>query len=66
MSTTHHAAVRLEDELVARLDALIPSLSMPWKKATRSDAIRAAILAGLPLLETPPTPASPSRKRGAR
>jgi hypothetical protein len=42
-----HVAVRLDAETLARVDALLPSLSKPWRRSTRSDALRALILAGL-------------------
>jgi len=45
--TTQHVAVRLDDETIARVDALIPLLSTPWRRARRSDVLRALILAGL-------------------
>lgn len=54
-------AVRLDAETLGRVDDLIPSLSVPGVKATRNDALRAVILAGLPVLEPPP-----ARKRGER
>jgi hypothetical protein len=51
--------VRLPPEVIARLDALLPGLSTPWRDAKRSDALRAVILKGLPVVEaeqrgTPP------------
>ena len=72
-----HVAVRLDSEEIARIDALLPRLSEPWRKATRSDALRAALLRGLELLEqeTPPVqdeqaqdeeaPTSSARRRQA-
>ena len=44
---TQHVAVRLDEHTLARVDALIPSFSTPWRKARRSDVLRALILAGL-------------------
>jgi len=44
---TKHVAVRLDEETLVRVDALIPSLSTPWRKAKRSDVLRALIHAGL-------------------
>lgn len=43
--------IRLEDELVARLDALVPKLRTLWSEPTRSDIVRACILDALPRLE---------------
>jgi hypothetical protein len=42
-----HASVRLESEILDRVDALIPVLSTTEHAATRSDAMRALILSGL-------------------
>jgi len=42
-----YVAVRLDDALVARMDALLPRLSRPGMRATRSDALRAVLLLGL-------------------
>ena len=44
-------AVRLEQELLDRIDALAVSLSTEWNRVSRSDAMRACILRGLPALE---------------
>jgi predicted DNA-binding protein len=44
-------AVRLEQELLDRIDALAENLSTEWNRVSRSDAMRAAILRGLPDLE---------------
>jgi len=46
-----HVAVRLEPEEIARLKALIPRLSEPWRTATISDVMRAALLKGVVVLE---------------
>ncbi len=43
----NHASVRLEPEILERVDALIPQLSTARHPATRSDAMRALILGGL-------------------
>jgi hypothetical protein len=48
----HHVAVRLDAEMLARVDALAPSYSQPWRRATRSDLLRVVILAGLDAEET--------------
>lgn len=44
---TRHVAVRLDEQTLARLDALIPSLSTPWREARRLDVLRALIHTGL-------------------
>jgi len=38
-----HVSVRLSDEQIARVDALIPGLSTQWMKANRSDVLRALV-----------------------
>ena len=42
-----HVAVRIDDETLSRVDALLPELSSPWHQAKRSDALRALILEAL-------------------
>lgn len=44
-------AMRLDPEVVARIDALAKLMSEPWRDATRTDVCRAALLGGLPALE---------------
>lgn len=51
-----NVGVRLDDQTLARLDELESRLSKPWLKATRSAALRAAILAGLDRLRPPDAP----------
>jgi len=46
-----HVAVRLDTPTIARLDALLPLYALPGRDATRSDALRAAILAGIDVEE---------------
>lgn len=46
-----HAAVRLDELTIARLDALLPLYALPGRAATRSDGLRAVILAGLEVEE---------------
>ncbi len=46
-----HVAVRLDEATIARLDALLPLYALPGRDATRSDGLRAVILAGLDLEE---------------
>lgn len=43
----NHASVRLEPEIIDRIDALIPRFSTTGRPGTRSDAVRALILSGL-------------------
>jgi hypothetical protein len=58
-----HVAVRLDEPTIARLDALLPLYALPGREATRSDGLRAVILAGLEIEESrarrsaaPPSP----------
>lgn len=44
-------AFRADPQMLARLDALIPYYSSPWHGATRSDVVRALIMASLPTVE---------------
>jgi hypothetical protein len=46
-----HVAVRLDPATIARLDALLPLYALPGRSATRSDGLRAVILAGLEMEE---------------
>lgn len=46
-----HVAVRLDAETIARLDALLALYALPGRTATRSDGLRAVILAGLAVEE---------------
>jgi hypothetical protein len=46
-----HVAVRLDEPTIARLDALLPLYAIPGRTATRSDGLRAVILAGLEVEE---------------
>jgi hypothetical protein len=46
-----HISVRLNQAIIDRADALIPTLTTPWHTANRSDVLRAVILAGLDVLE---------------
>jgi hypothetical protein len=60
-----HVAVRLDESTIARLDALLPLYALPGRSATRSDGLRAVILAGLDMEErrarraTPPSASGP-------
>ena len=54
-----HLSVRLHADLLARLDALVPVFASdaalaPTGRADRSDVLRAALLAGLQVLEGKP------------
>jgi hypothetical protein len=42
-----HVAVRLEPELVVKIDALAKELATEWHQAKRSDALRLVIIRGL-------------------
>ena len=42
-----HVAVRLDAPTISRLEALLPLYALPGRAATRSDGLRAVILAGL-------------------
>jgi hypothetical protein len=46
-----HVAVRLDPTTIARLDALLSLYALPGRAATRSDGLRAVILAGLEVEE---------------
>jgi hypothetical protein len=46
-----HVAVRLDTSTIARLDALLPLYALPGRSATRSDGLRAVILAGIDMEE---------------
>jgi metal-responsive CopG/Arc/MetJ family transcriptional regulator len=43
--------VRIEQNLLERVDALVLKLRTPWHEPTRSDVVRALIIEGLPALE---------------
>lgn len=49
--STRHVSVRLGTETIARVDALAPQFSSPYRPATRSDVLRALILSALAALE---------------
>ena len=62
-----HVAVRLDEATITRLDALLALYALPGRPATRSDGLRAVILAGIAVeekraarLDMPPTPFPPS------
>lgn len=49
--SSRHVSVRLGTETIARVDALAPRFSSPYRPATRSDVLRALILTALANLE---------------
>jgi|HubBroStandDraft_3_1064219.scaffolds.fasta_scaffold964284_1 hypothetical protein len=49
-----HVAVRLDRDVIQRIDALAPQLSQPSHDATRSDVLRRLILRGVELAEQDP------------
>jgi hypothetical protein len=65
-------AVRLETEALERVDKLIPAFATTVHEPTRAEVVRAAVLAGLPVLEReaaergfdvgPAEPKAPKRK----
>lgn len=63
---THHVSVRLGPELVARVEAQIPTFSTRWRKATTSDVLRAIIITGLERLEAEQKATKPRKRGGAR
>lgn len=60
---TKHVAVRLDEETLAQVDALVPALSTPWRRARRSDVLRALIHAGL---EAQPKPSPEGAAKGKK
>jgi hypothetical protein len=54
MKRTAHVAVRLDEETLARIDALTTKLSTEWHEATRSEAMRLLIGDALARLEGDP------------
>lgn len=61
-----HVAVRLDESTLARIDALIPTLSTPWRQARRSDVLRALILTGLGVEAQTGLPWAPRVRRPTR
>ena len=43
--------VRLESGVLERIDAVIPKIATTWHEPTRSDVVRAALVAGLASIE---------------
>ena len=50
-SPTVQTAIRLDPELIARLDAVAAKLTRPGLEVTRSDAMRICLLTGLQAIE---------------
>jgi predicted transcriptional regulator len=48
---THQIAVRLDADVISRLDAVASKLTRPGLSVTRTDAIRIALLTGLQAIE---------------
>jgi hypothetical protein len=61
-----HVAVRLDPATIARLDALLSLYALPGRAATRSDGLRAVILAGLEVEEARAAASSAPRGEGSR
>lgn len=59
MMSTNHVSVRLDQETMARVDALVPLFSTRWRLATRSDILRALILSALEACERGEQPLQP-------
>jgi hypothetical protein len=47
----HQVAVRLDAEVIIRLDAIAAKLSRPGLAVTRTDAIRIALMTGMKAIE---------------
>ncbi len=54
--STNHVSVRLDAETIARIDGMAPQFSTQFRRATRSDVLRALILTALAGSQ-PPEPA---------
>jgi len=51
MTSKQHTAVRVDDQTLARIEALRQIFSTTWRDATISDILRALIYSGLKVLE---------------
>ena len=49
---TQQIAVRLDADVIGRLDAIAVKLSRPGLPVNRTDALRAALAEGMPILES--------------
>jgi len=65
MMSTNHVSVRLDQETMARVDALVPLFSTRWRLATRSDILRALILSALDACERGEQPSPPPSPGGS-
>jgi predicted transcriptional regulator len=63
--STNHVSVRLDDETIARVDALAPQFSTQWRAATRSDVLRGLILTALAAREAADRPGEAASLAGA-
>jgi hypothetical protein len=61
-----HVSVRMNDEEIARIDALAPRFSTKYRNATRSDVLRACILEGLDKFEREARAEQRPAKRSAK
>jgi hypothetical protein len=64
MKRPAHVAVRLDEETLARIDALRSKLSTEWHEATRSDALRLLLVDALARLESDPEALARRRRPG--
>ena len=62
----NHVSVRLEAEILDRIDTLIPRFSTQRREGTRSDVVRSLILAGLERQEGAETTSLPEVEENAR
>ena len=68
--STLFVSIRLDEATMARVDALVPQFSSEWRRATRSDVLRALIVVALSHYErevaSPRLPASRKQKRAKK
>ena len=50
MTERQHTAVRVDDETLARIEALRQRMSTEWRRATTSDVLRLLIYTGLKVM----------------
>jgi hypothetical protein len=62
----NYASVRLEPEILARVDTMIPRFTTAAHAGTRSDAMRALIVRGLEHLNDPERSALPALDADAK
>jgi len=51
MTSRQHTSVRIDNETLARIEAVREHLSTEWRDATTSDVLRALIYMGLRVME---------------